>query len=109
MNAKAASELAPPILYVEDEECDRLFMGAAFRKAGMAEAFRTVSDGREAMNYLEGSGAYADRGQHPAHHRRQGTAITVTTGCKWVKANCLPGRYKSAITFPLRPKICYCI
>jgi DNA-binding response OmpR family regulator len=53
------------VLYVEDEECDRMFMEVAFQKAGMGEALRTVVDGREAMAYLAGSGAYADRGRHP--------------------------------------------
>lgn len=53
------------VLYVEDEECDRMFMEAAFWKAGMGEAFRTVVDGREAMSYLAGDGVYADRSRHP--------------------------------------------
>lgn len=53
------------VLYVEDEECDRMFMEAAFQKAGMGEAFRVVVDGREAMSYLAGDGVYADRGRHP--------------------------------------------
>ncbi len=53
------------MLYVEDEEYDRLFMEAAFRRADMAAAYRAVVDGHEAKRYLEGVGDYADRTQHP--------------------------------------------
>ncbi len=55
----------PVVLYVEDEESDRLFMQMAFSETGMAEALRTVNDGREAINYLAGKGVYADRKQYP--------------------------------------------
>jgi CheY-like chemotaxis protein len=65
VNAKSATESVPHVLYVEDEEFDRVFMEAAFRKAGLNGALRMVVDGREAMNYLAGSGVYADRRQHP--------------------------------------------
>lgn len=53
------------VLYAEDEEADRMFMEIAFRKAGLARALRTVNDGLQAKDYLAGSGAYADRSQHP--------------------------------------------
>jgi CheY-like chemotaxis protein len=65
VNPGSNSPAALHVLYVEDEECDRMFMEVAFQKAGMGEALRTVVDGREAMAYLGGSGAYADRSLHP--------------------------------------------
>jgi PAS domain S-box-containing protein len=53
------------ILYVEDEETDVLFMSTAFSEKGLASAFRLVSDGRTAIEYLSGTGKYADRGDYP--------------------------------------------
>src|SRR5215469_12313991 len=53
------------VLYVEDEEGDRLFMGLAFAKEGLEGALRTVNDGKSAQNYLSGKGMYADREKHP--------------------------------------------
>jgi CheY-like chemotaxis protein len=65
VNCNSTNGAAAYVLYVEDEESDRMFMELAFRKAGMDEALRMVVDGREAMAYLGGSGDYADRGRHP--------------------------------------------
>ena len=53
------------ILYVEDEPDDVLFMRRAFQKVGLGDSLRSVGDGRDAIEYLAGNGAYADRGQHP--------------------------------------------
>lgn len=53
------------VLYVEDEESDQLLMRFAFEKEGFEQALRTVSDGRLALDYLCGSGAYGDRWTHP--------------------------------------------
>ncbi len=53
------------VLYVEDEEGDALFMQRAFAKAGLGAALQTVGDGRAAIDYLAGAGAYADRAQYP--------------------------------------------
>ena len=53
------------VLYVEDEEGDALFMEFAFQKAGLKSALRIVRNGREAIDYISGKGAYIDRGQHP--------------------------------------------
>ncbi|HYG34192.1 MAG TPA: response regulator [Clostridia bacterium] len=55
----------PTVLYVEDEENDLLLMQMAFRKVGLDQALKAVGDGREAMDYLSGRGAYSDRTQHP--------------------------------------------
>ncbi len=60
-----ASPATGTVLYVEDEECDRLFMQTAFERAGLREAFRVVVNGREAVDYLNGDGDYADRRQYP--------------------------------------------
>ena len=53
------------VLYVEDEESDVLLMELAFRRAGLGQALQAVGNGQEAIDYLSGSGAYADRAQHP--------------------------------------------
>jgi CheY-like chemotaxis protein len=57
--------VSAPVLYVEDEENDALFMRMAFGKAGLDGKLRVVADGREAINYLAGRGAYGDRVEHP--------------------------------------------
>ena len=53
------------VLYVEDEEVDRFLMQRVFGKVGLADALRMVNDGQAAMDYLSGTGRYADREQHP--------------------------------------------
>jgi signal transduction histidine kinase/CheY-like chemotaxis protein len=53
------------VLYVEDEQTDALFMCTAFSDKGLASAFRLVSDGRAAIEYLSGTGKYADRKEYP--------------------------------------------
>lgn len=53
------------VLYVEDEEFDRLLMEHAFAKAGLGGSLRLVNDGRAAIDYLSGTGEYADREKNP--------------------------------------------
>jgi PAS domain S-box-containing protein len=53
------------VLYVEDEESDALFMSKAFSDMGLASAFRLVRDGRAAIEYLSGTGKYAERNEYP--------------------------------------------
>ncbi len=53
------------VLYVEDEESDRLLMQLAFRKAGLGPELRMVGDGQAAIDYLTGAGVYAERGEYP--------------------------------------------
>jgi CheY-like chemotaxis protein len=53
------------VLYVEDEESDRFLMRTAFERQGLAAALQMVNDGKMAVDYLSGSGAYADRQAHP--------------------------------------------
>ena len=60
---------APPlILHVEDDPNDRLLMSLVFRKEAGDVELRTASDGQEAIDYLAGTGAYADRAAHPFPH-----------------------------------------
>jgi two-component system response regulator len=54
-----------PILVAEDEEPDAERLEQAFRKAGVINPFVHVTDGSEAIRYLEGAGPYADRRKCP--------------------------------------------
>ena len=49
------------ILVVEDDPNDQILIKTAFRKAGVTEAIQTVSNGEEALAYLQGKGPFADR------------------------------------------------
>jgi CheY-like chemotaxis protein len=54
------------VLYVEDEESDALFMKLAFEGKGLAGMLQVAPDGRAAIDYLSGTGAYNDRQKYPA-------------------------------------------
>src|SRR3712207_4503791 len=54
-----------PILLVEDNEDDVLFVRRAFRQARPANPLHVVEDGDAAVSYLAGEGEYADRTRHP--------------------------------------------
>ena len=53
------------ILLVEDEESDVFFMKMAMRKIGAASSLQVAEDGQEAIDYLTGEGAFADRTRYP--------------------------------------------
>jgi CheY-like chemotaxis protein len=53
------------ILLVEDDPDDVFFIENAFKKAGMTDALRVARDGEEAVDYLLGRGARADRVKNP--------------------------------------------
>lgn len=53
------------VLYVEDEETDRLLMRMAFEAEGLGNSLRMVEDGQAAVDYLSGLGKYAERTQYP--------------------------------------------
>lgn len=53
------------LLYVEDEEGDVFFMRYAFDQVNSSVALHVVSTGPEAIGYLSGAGAFADRTAHP--------------------------------------------
>ena len=57
-----------PILVAEDDPNDVALLRRALAKTGLTGAVRFVSDGREAIEYLEGHGRYADRGEFPFPH-----------------------------------------
>jgi CheY-like chemotaxis protein len=53
------------ILQVEDEEADIFLLKRVFQKAGISSPIQTVTDGQMAIDYLAGTGAFADREKHP--------------------------------------------
>ena len=53
------------ILLVEDDENDALVMTMALEKVGLTCPIRMAKDGREAQDYLSGSGRFADRHEYP--------------------------------------------
>ena len=53
------------ILLVEDSPDDRFLFEHAWREAGIRHPLRAVGGGKAALEYLSGSGAYADRTLHP--------------------------------------------
>lgn len=54
-----------PVLYVEDEKNDIVFMQHAFTQAQVQNRLITVPDGQAAVEYLDGRGKYADREEYP--------------------------------------------
>jgi two-component system response regulator len=54
-----------PIMLVEDNENDVLFMTMAMEQAGIRNPVQVVKDGREVLDYLSGKGKNADRDQYP--------------------------------------------
>ena len=53
------------ILLVEDESNDAFFLKSAFKKAGILNPVFVVAHGREALDYLQGKGAFGDRDRFP--------------------------------------------
>lgn len=53
------------ILLVEDDEDDRFFMQLALQRAAIVDPLQVVNNGREAIAYLSGDAAYADRAKFP--------------------------------------------
>src|SRR5439155_739014 len=53
------------ILLCEDNREDAFLLRNAFTKAGLSHPIIEVRNGQQAINYLSGSGLYADRQQHP--------------------------------------------
>lgn len=53
------------ILHVEDTEEDVALLQFAFRRAQIENPVHVAMDGQQAIDYLAGNGAYADRGAHP--------------------------------------------
>ena len=53
------------ILLCEDSREDVFLVRNAFAKAGLSHAIVEARNGQQAVNYLSGSGLYADREKHP--------------------------------------------
>jgi len=54
-----------PILLVEDNDDDIFFFQRAMKRAELTHPLFSVKDGRQAINYLDGVGEFADRAQFP--------------------------------------------
>ena len=65
MAVRFMAKASATVLYVEDEESDRLFMRLAFAKEGLEGALRTVNDGKAAQDYLSGKDMDAGQEEHP--------------------------------------------
>jgi CheY-like chemotaxis protein len=57
---------SPPILLVEDNPDDVFFMKRAARTAEIVQPLNVVIDGQAAIDYLSGTGEFADATRHPA-------------------------------------------
>ena len=53
------------ILIVEDEESDVIFLKRALAKIGVPNPIRSVTNGEEAIAYLQGTGEFSDRKANP--------------------------------------------
>ena len=53
------------ILLVEDTEDDVFLMKRALKVVGIRNPLNVVEDGQQAIDYLDGTGDYADREQYP--------------------------------------------
>lgn len=53
------------VLLIDDGLAERKLFAMAGKKAGVGYSLQEASDGFEAINYLKGEGAFADRGAHP--------------------------------------------
>jgi CheY-like chemotaxis protein len=53
------------ILVGEDDPTDAYFFERAFKRAGLPVALHFVRDGQQAIDYLQGTGPFADRAAHP--------------------------------------------
>jgi len=54
-----------PILHVEDSDEDIFLLEYAFKSAGIDHPLQHVTDGQQAIDYLNGSGKFQDRTQFP--------------------------------------------
>src|SRR5437762_13993289 len=62
---KPESRPAEIILLVEDSSTDAVLITRAFEHTGVENPIRRVKDGEEALGYLTGAGAFADRKENP--------------------------------------------
>ena len=55
----------PTILVVDDDDCATHLVSTVFERAGLVEPLQFARDGVEAIAYLSGEGAFADRTHYP--------------------------------------------
>ena len=60
-----STELSPTILLIEDEDDDVFIMQRALRLGQIGNPLQVVRDGQQALDYLSGTGVYANRAQYP--------------------------------------------
>jgi CheY-like chemotaxis protein len=60
-----SAKMSYPILYVEDDDNDRLLLEMACSTAGVPFALQIARDGAEAISYLAGDGDFSDRKRFP--------------------------------------------
>jgi CheY-like chemotaxis protein len=53
------------VLVVEDNEDDVFILKMACQRTGIPHSLQVVTNGDEAIDYLAGTGVYADRSRHP--------------------------------------------
>ncbi|MFA5191181.1 MAG: response regulator [Verrucomicrobiia bacterium] len=53
------------VLYVEDEEADVFFVKRAFAHLNVSNPLRVVRNGKDAVDYLAGTGDFGDRQRYP--------------------------------------------
>lgn len=53
------------ILLAEDDPDDALIFGLMFERATLPHTLHTVRDGEQVIQWLSGTGPYADRGRYP--------------------------------------------
>lgn len=57
--------MTKPILQVEDDANDVFFLEHAMQKVGWGHPIQVASDGQQAIDYLKGTGQFADREKFP--------------------------------------------
>lgn len=62
---KRVNQVNGPILLVEDNEDDVLFFKRAMEQAGWNHSLTVAEDGGKGIEYLDGTGQYADRTRFP--------------------------------------------
>src|SRR6267142_4902399 len=65
---KIMTPYPPGILLVEDNEDDVFLMQRAMSKANLRPPLHVAVNGQDAIDYLVGTGAYADRAAYPLPH-----------------------------------------
>jgi len=64
-NVATVTNRPRPILHVEDDPDDVFLLQQALLKAGVDNPLQVATDGREALDYLSGTGRFGDRRQFP--------------------------------------------